>query len=389
MNNLSTRDGDHLEYYSGTTKLAKRTYFDQKTSKSVVENYSWSAAGNMLNRGTLSTYQYDRQNMLRRVTKSTGDVAENFYDEGGQRFLKTFQETGKPLVKTFYLGAGYELREKWSGSNKTAFQASKTIFGPDGQRIATFTDGVTNTSVALFSKPEDYLAAAAILTIANPKEFVTKIYLHLRGYCLMAGSLGQKVMPWFALLCFLLCFLIVVTLFVLNSLPFTVQRGMKPCIALAVACVLLFVHCHGDGENSTVYDFSGIYEGLPQGTYFYTSDHIGSSTLVTDASGNEEMRLHYTPYGSIDASASGVYNQTTNKLENTIAQPNHLITATKFALHNFDPENELYYMNARYYDPLIGSFTTADTYIDGEDSFMKGSWLGYANHMRTSLVMQA
>ena len=48
----------------------------------------------------------------------------------------------------------------------------------------------------------------------------------------------------------------------------------------------------------------------------------------------------------------------------------HLITATKFALHNFDPENELYYMNARYYDPLIGSFTTADTYIDGEDSFM-------------------
>ena len=31
----------------------------------------------------------------------------------------------------------------------------------------------------------------------------------------------------------------------------------------------------------------------------------------------------------------------------------------------YDPESSLYYYNARYYDPAIGVFTTADTIIDG------------------------
>ena len=118
--------------------------------------------------------------------------------------------------------------------------------------------------------------------------------------------------------------------------------------------------------------------GLPVGTYYYHGNHLGSASVVTDSDGEEVMRINYTPYGEIDQEHSGKlgcsvgtvdtnYSDCTGawtKIYNVEEGENAGVTR-KFTGQEYDPENSLYYYNARYYDPSIGIFTTADTVVPG------------------------
>ncbi|GEM_PF-4992714 len=79
-------------------------------------------------------------------------------------------------------------------------------------------------------------------------------------------------------------------------------------------------------------------------TIYYHSDHLGSSSVITDAAGNQASHYEYTPYGSV-AQTEGIdstqYKFTGKELDNT----------------------GLYFYGARYYDPVIGRFITADTIV--------------------------
>ncbi|MBI5873337.1 MAG: hypothetical protein HZB36_04250 [Candidatus Omnitrophica bacterium] len=78
--------------------------------------------------------------------------------------------------------------------------------------------------------------------------------------------------------------------------------------------------------------------------YFTHSDHLGSSSIITDQNGQQVSHYEYTPYGTI-ATAEGSdvtrYKFTGKELDNT----------------------GLYFYGARYYDPEIGRFVTADTIV--------------------------
>jgi RHS repeat-associated protein len=71
-------------------------------------------------------------------------------------------------------------------------------------------------------------------------------------------------------------------------------------------------------------------------------DQINSVRLTTDASGNVVQRAHYRPYGE--------------RLE-TIAS---LMTSKGFIGERNDDETGLVYLHARYYDPRLARFITAD-----------------------------
>ena len=94
----------------------------------------------------------------------------------------------------------------------------------------------------------------------------------------------------------------------------------------------------------------------PNETYFYGTDHLGSTTVMTDSKGEVVWRGYISPFGD---SATG---------EGSIQE------AVKFTGKELDPETGLYYFNARWYDPVLGRFTTEDPARDGVN------WFVYVGH---------
>jgi RHS repeat-associated protein len=75
------------------------------------------------------------------------------------------------------------------------------------------------------------------------------------------------------------------------------------------------------------------------------ADQLGSTRLLTDASGKAIARYSYTPYGTLRAS------------KDRQGQP---VTALLFGGSYHDSESGLYYLQARYYDPATTQFLTRD-----------------------------
>jgi len=84
-------------------------------------------------------------------------------------------------------------------------------------------------------------------------------------------------------------------------------------------------------------------------TLFYMTDHLSSSTLITDTNGDPAQRMDYEPYGALL-----VNDRSSNDLE-----LRHTYTGQEA-----DAETGLMYYKARYYDPMVGMFVSADSFVD-------------------------
>lgn len=84
-------------------------------------------------------------------------------------------------------------------------------------------------------------------------------------------------------------------------------------------------------------------EGAKQSLYYH-SDHLGSSNVITNQSGQQVQYCEYTPYGTI------AKNEGSDVVKH------------KFTGKELDSTG-LYFYGARYYDPTIGRFITADTIV--------------------------
>lgn len=96
--------------------------------------------------------------------------------------------------------------------------------------------------------------------------------------------------------------------------------------------------------------------GMPGGTFYGLTNHLGSISAVTDAAGNEVTRYVYEPYGELLRSRSAGTDVSTHK----------------FTGQEADAATGLHYFGARYYDAQLGRFITADTVIPGAGSDPQG-----------------
>jgi RHS repeat-associated protein len=79
-------------------------------------------------------------------------------------------------------------------------------------------------------------------------------------------------------------------------------------------------------------------------TTWYHADRLGSIRLMTDGSGAPIASYDYQPFGGIQSQTGAVRNE------------------RGYTGHFMDGESGLIYMNARYEDPVLGRFVTADDY---------------------------
>ena len=108
----------------------------------------------------------------------------------------------------------------------------------------------------------------------------------------------------------------------------------------------LYQHNLGTNVQTKHYAFNGKLVAMHEGGYtFLLTDHLGSVNVTLAANGTLGSRLRYDPWG-----------------KQRYAQ-NVTPTGYRYTAQRFDDKLGLYDYNARYYDPAIGRFISADTIV--------------------------
>jgi len=99
------------------------------------------------------------------------------------------------------------------------------------------------------------------------------------------------------------------------------------------------------------------------GISYYHGDHLGSTSDVTNQNGDLIQHTEYTPYGEFSPSS---------------AVTDERVTQYLFTGKLLDTSTNLYYYGARYYDPVLGRFTQADTIVPDPSDPQAFDRYGYA-----------
>jgi len=107
------------------------------------------------------------------------------------------------------------------------------------------------------------------------------------------------------------------------------------------------------------------YNGAP---YYYILNLQGDVIRLVDAHGNTAACYEYDPYGNaIDASGS---HATINPL--------------RYRGYYYDNETGLYYLQSRYYDPVVGRFINSDSYASTGQGILGNNMFAYCNNSPTN-----
>ena len=128
------------------------------------------------------------------------------------------------------------------------------------------------------------------------------------------------------------------------------------------------------GEDGVLY--GGVYRSPSTSTsptYFtMVTDDRGDVVELLDAAGNPFAAYHYDCWGWINEgydNFNGIQTQGTSLINSTLASSIVAQQHLTYAGYVYDSESNLYYCNARYYDPATRQWTTADpAKADGEES---------------------
>ncbi len=421
--NLERKGNRRLTYAAGKTYPVSDEIFNPSTLVwQPNATYTWSANGNLLTKGAF-TFSYDSNNMLSRAVEvdpqnpanTVGD-SQFLYDNTGQRFLKKHTRFGT-TIKTWYLGDGIELREKYVGvapatPNGTydSSQNTRYVYGVDNKKLASIT-GSTYTA-ALSATSGSMLALADSYSSTSASGVAAKVYYNFYGAYAFVKSLAHDLNHGQARIIALVLLAFAVLLYLCltpnpspkgegRSKTLSFRRGwslrrpgeaafslwhratstrrmalvagshgwLKRATAMTMLFAFVTVNCgtqlpSGITPGQVDAALLDLYTGLPTGTAYYSHNHLGSGALVTDTAGNEIFRITYDEYGQIDLEKSGKFNPVSGLIEHHIADADILVTAVKYTGQEYDPETGLYYYNARYFDPQLGVFTTPDTIVD-------------------------
>jgi len=108
-----------------------------------------------------------------------------------------------------------------------------------------------------------------------------------------------------------------------------------------------FADCASGAEADATEQQLGMSTGSTEpehNSYWFTSDHLGSSAFITDGSGVAIQHLEYMAFGEVfvDQRSTGFG------------------TPYKFNAKELDCESGYYYYSARYYDPRMARFLSVD-----------------------------
>lgn len=337
------------------------TYANHRVVSGTNFTATYDGAGNrtaQTRNGISWTYQFDGENRIQSVTKNGALVNQFAYDFTGERVKKIDANDTKTLYITqnfevTLLPDGRRLETKYVNDASGRVAAITTEFAAQGAALLEMR-GLDSTK-ELFDKRSirglaEYAKTRVLVLCAEPSAKPMAIGVLLLVLAFAASSQWRRRSP--------LAFARAIEkLRAVLLPPQTAYARRHPLHALAIPLVLasFLAACNRAPGEALGYTDDALTagangEGNPiEGTYYFHNNHLASASVVTNANGVEVARAEYKPYGEIVQSAS----------------PGLDIFRSKFTGKEWDKDSELYYFNARYYDPVSGRFMSADSLLSG------------------------
>ena len=134
-----------------------------------------------------------------------------------------------------------------------------------------------------------------------------------------------------------------------------------------------------------IYDAAGqpigmshFQDGTLVDTYLYEKNIQGDVVAVYDYAGDLVVRYAYNAWGAVSETEYG--SEYCEESFEVLCNP------FRYRGYYYDTETDLYYLNSRYYDPAVGRFLNADSYINANGDLIGFNMFAYCGNNPVNMV---
>jgi len=280
------------------------------------------------NDGSYDEYAYDKNGNITKITLSNGDTIEYAYDSFNRLVEEVNCAFGQRTIITYDKGGNITQKRVFNCQNGT----DETI---DYAYANAWKDQLTSYNGQSITYDE----------IGNPLTYKGNTLYWSRGRLLEAY--GNKA-----------CY-------TYNSAGIRVEKCVKgvPTKYIVSGSTIL---SETTDNVTTIYYYStdGVVGFNRAGVdYFYRKNLQGDIIAIVNTSGGVVAKYVYDAWGNhkVFNELNAVVYDSTNP-SSTYGNEIGCINPFRYRGYYFDNETGLYYLNSRYYDPLVGRFINADTF---------------------------
>ena len=341
---LETRHAIAYTYVAGSQRVA--TYnFSQADATNITYSYTYDALGNITqikkNGTTVSNYEYDSLGRLIREDDCTNSVSWVYtYDNAGN-LLKKYTFYGMTGIPASHLLSLHP----YNGSEiSSTYTYSSSAWGD----LLTGYNG-TEIEYDAIGNPLNWHNAASMLWDGRKLTYFSEDALD-HGIAFAYNSDGIRTKK---------------TLYDYDGSTITHNY------ILDGSTILKETITSGSGTSTLYYyyDESGISGLEYNGTkYSYVKNLQGDVIRIINANGVTVVEYNYDAWGNILS--------TTGSMASTLGAANPF----RYRGYYYDTESGWYYLNSRYYDPLVGRFVNADGIVGANGGIMGYNMFAYCNN---------
>ncbi|SDD18750.1 FG-GAP-like repeat-containing protein [Aquimonas voraii] len=322
--NITLKDGVRFRYRSDSNQI------ESGSDGLAVEHDANGNVARLVGAGSDWRYGYNSENAMQQVAKDAVPVMQAEYDSNGRRLKRTDADGTVSL----YVSADYDVVLREGREVHTRY-----VHGPMGRVAALSTDRSDPKQAALVQWQSRIQTLSMVAPGALAAHTAAVLALLPDGVALLPGRLLTPALLLAAL--WLLAALASALILLQQRLPGESRRERATrALTPWVLAVFLFTQ-----NPAPTWAALAPGQGLPvAGLRYFSPDHLGSTTVVTDALGRESSLVAYQPYGAVDEAASRGPDDFRPKLSGK----------------ERDHDSGLYYFDARYQHPGLGRFLQPD-----------------------------